>query len=168
MTTDKKISPVALIITIIGLLAIAAALIYSRMHPLPAPVPADTTQTAATDQQSETVCYYLDKPSVGAQGNDVAYFKLTVGVGTDAKGELGTAIAEKDKMSGTLEGTIAPSTDPNSDGYTFTGQYANMGEGMTNTDPITLTFDSKSASDQGLIIPRVDCAQYDSLRGNAQ
>jgi hypothetical protein len=178
----NTVKTVPLIITIVAVVGIAALLINASKHPVP------TADTTASSSASNSLCYVLNAPSQGGNGNDTAYLKLTSSDGGQTvTGELGTALAEKDAMTGTLQGTVTASSDNSS--ATFDGQYINMGEGMSNVNEQmiqlteqgaqigygdmaqnadgTYSYKDKSAITYSLTIPSVDCTQYDSLKAAA-
>jgi hypothetical protein len=169
---DKKISPVSLVITGVALVLIVILVMYEKHHLVPfIPTPPPTYQTntssltdltstpsdilspqntldpsqdtSTTDQSQPSVCYY----------NSNGYFKITVADGTTATAEVGMG-----NQSTMLSGTIAVDTT-NNGGYVFSGQDS-VGGGAS------VGFDSTHAQLGSLSIPRVDCTQYDMLRGN--
>lgn len=158
----QHLSKVSIIVTIIAIVALTTLLINAK-HRMAAPV-----ATAPAAQPSQSVCYYLNQPSKGGMGNDIAYVKMTVDSQSQkVVGELTTELAEKDKLTGTLSGTIAPSTTQGQ--YIFDGQYANSGEGMNSITEQLIRFDTTKAEigyggTYSLSIPRVDCSRYDSLK----
>ncbi|MBY0328535.1 hypothetical protein K2Q02_00340 [Patescibacteria group bacterium] len=135
------------------------------------------TATTEMPQDEQVLCYYSSTQTASGF-NDVYSLKLSV-VGTSATGELATAPAEKDRMNGTLSGTIAPFSDEE---YMFSGTYMNSAEGMTNTDQRMIKLSATEAAvgygetvqnpdgtygykdpanlNYSLTIPRVDCALY--------
>lgn len=130
---------------------------------------------------SVSLCYYLDQ--AGASGaHDKAYLKMTI-TNNNVHGELGTALAQKDSINGTLVGTI---TEGTANDYILDAQYMNTGEGMNNTNEQLIHFNSTSAElgygemkedsngsfsyqdksqvTYALSLPRVDCTQYQELK----
>jgi hypothetical protein len=178
---NNKIKPISLIITGVVVVAFIAIFVMAKKQQevANAPTPADTTASAPA-----SLCYVLNKKSTGSKFNDVAFVKLnTTDGGQTVTGELGTYLAEKDGMKGTLSGTVnADATGA----AVFDGQYANSAEGMNNINEQLIKFDTDTAQigygemvaaadgtydykdktkvTYSLSIPSVDCAQYDALK----
>jgi len=168
----NKPSRGAVYLLIVVVLAIIVLVATSKM-------PKGDTVTEVPQDEQAVLCYYSSTPTASGF-NDVYSLKLTV-VGDTATGELATVPAEKDRMKGTLEGVIIPSTEEE---YLFAGKYMNSAEGMTNTDDRMIKLSATDAKigygetvqnpdgtysykdsnnlNYSLAIPRVDCAQYQS------
>jgi len=174
---NTTIRRVPLIITVVAMVAIVALLIQAKRHPVIAPSAPTATTTDGT-----TLCYALNKPTASGY-NDIAYVKITsTDGGQHVSGELGTFLAEKDGMHGTIGGSVT------SDGTSaiFKGQYISTGEGVNTISEQMIKLDQTQAQlgygemikntdgsysyknpatvTYSLTIPRVDCAQYDSLK----
>jgi hypothetical protein len=145
--------------------------------------PAVTEGPLATAQVPAMLCFFSSIKTADGYA-DTYYLKLSIQRGK-ATGELATLPAEKDAMRGTLVGNII---DQNGETY-FDGTYSNMAEGMTNVDERMIKLgDTEAAIGYGetmqnadgsygykdkndlnysLTIPKVDCAQYESLKAGA-
>ncbi|MES2224381.1 MAG: hypothetical protein V4478_00165 [Patescibacteria group bacterium] len=172
---NNKIKPIPVIITIVALVAFAAVLIAAKKQ--------QATEVAQVPEaQESSLCYVLNKKTASSS-NDVAYLKLTsADGGKTVTGELATYLAEKDGMSGTLNGTVRSDNGI----AVFDGTYANAAEGMNNVDQRiirlddtqaqvgygetiknadgTYSYKDASALNYSLSIPAVDCAEYSSLK----
>ncbi|HTH92917.1 MAG TPA: hypothetical protein VL576_00330 [Candidatus Paceibacterota bacterium] len=159
----KKIKPISIIITVVAVAALVFLLMQAKHH-MSAPA---TTAPVANTPASQSICYYLNKPSVGAPelGNDLAYVKLTVGDGNAVTGTMGTQIAGKDTEVGTLSGSLTAGTSAGQ--FIFNGTYTTNSEGMHSAtaqrivlNPTAAEIDYGSSS---LSVPHVDCSQYPGL-----
>ena len=170
---NNKPSRAAVWLLIIVVIVVAVLFATTKLD-----IGGNSQRAAMTTSSDEQVLCYSSSTPTASGFNDVYSLKLTV-AGDIATGELATSPAEKDKMTGTLEGTIAPISE---EAYLFTGKYMNSGEGMTNTDDRmivlsatdakigygetvlnadgTYSYKDPSTLNYSLSIPRVDCAAY--------
>ncbi len=186
MENEKKTTLISYIITGVALIGIVILLLVAKKQQLNTTA-AETQQQAQQASAPVSLCYLLNAPSKGGAGHDVAYLKITTSDGgMHVTGELGTAPAEKDKVSGTITGTISAGSDGSA---LLDAQYANAGEGMTSTNEQLIRLDETQAqigygeevkSSDGsyhykdanavtysMTLPAVDCTQYNTLKAAA-
>ncbi len=178
---NNKIKPISLIITGVVIIAFVALFVSAKKHQQEAAI--NAAQSDISISTPASLCFVLNKKTTSGS-SDVAYLKLTTSDGgQNISGELGTYLAEKDGMKGTLTGSASADASGNA---IFDGQYVNSGEGMNNSNEQLIKLDgtqaqlgygdfirTKNGSYQykdktkvvySLAIPSVDCAQYDALK----
>ena len=138
---ENKIQPASLIITVIGIILIIIAVIWSGHHqsrfvPTPPPKAAAPTiglqdlapqATDTSNQQPVSICYALNNTT--ANGTDTVQLEITTVDGQTATGTFSTALAQKDASSGTLNGTLTATGT----GAIFDGQYTSTQEGVNGS-----------------------------------
>jgi hypothetical protein len=156
-----KIKPLSLIITIFGVVIIAALLIKAEKNPVP------SAAAPAADQTANSLCYVLNAPASSGTGIDTAYLQMTsADGGQTVTGELGAHLAGTTAVQGTIQGTVTSGADQTT--ASFDGQFS-PAAGAPTDQPIQLdaTEATLSLGGNAVSIPSVDCTQYDSLKAAA-
>lgn len=170
-TTPPKSGAVWLLVIVC--LVVALLVLTSKK-----PMSSDTLTVTPGETEAQTLCYYSSTPT-DSGFNDTYALKLALANDNSATGELATAPAEKDSMTGTLKGSVTESGDE----LIFDGWYTNSAEGMNNIDQRlikltesearigygetilnadgTYSYKEEAEVNYSLTIPRIDCAVYD-------